>query len=61
MARQLNDLVHNHKQLLRDISHELRSQFTGLQVALELASNETDGKADAELDRIALKAERLIH
>ncbi len=59
MAGQLNNLVHSHKQLLRDISHELRSPLARLQVALELARNESDGKADAEFDRIALEAERL--
>ncbi|PIW44048.1 MAG: two-component sensor histidine kinase [Zetaproteobacteria bacterium CG12_big_fil_rev_8_21_14_0_65_54_13] len=59
MAAQLDALINSHKQLLRDISHELRSPLARMQVALELARNEAGGKADAELDRIGLEAERL--
>jgi len=59
MAGQLDHLIHSHKQLLRDISHELRSPLARLQVALELARNATAGKAGTELDRIGLEAERL--
>jgi len=59
MADRLDNLINSHKQLLRDISHELRSPLARLQVALELARNETEGKADAELDRIDLEAERI--
>ncbi|GAV20780.1 two-component system, OmpR family, sensor histidine kinase CpxA [Mariprofundus micogutta] len=59
MAEALGSLVNSHKQLLRDISHELRSPLSRLQVALELARNEADDKASDELDRIELEAERL--
>ncbi|EAU54302.1 histidine kinase [Mariprofundus ferrooxydans] len=59
MAVQLDTLINSHKQLLRDISHELRSPLARLQVALELARNDAGGKAGAELDRIDMEAERL--
>ncbi len=59
MAEQLDNLVNSQKQFLRDISHELRSPLARLQVALELARNECDGKAEDELNRIGKKAERL--
>lgn len=59
MAGQLDQLIGSHKQLLRDISHELRSPLARLQVALELARNTASAQAEPELDRIALEAERL--
>jgi two-component system sensor histidine kinase CpxA len=59
MAEQLNSLINSHKQLLRDISHELRSPLARLQVALELARNASDNKAGEELDRIGKESERL--
>jgi two-component system sensor histidine kinase CpxA len=59
MAEQLSSLVNSQKQLLRDISHELRSPLARLQVALELARNESGDKAGEELDRIGKEAERL--
>lgn len=59
MAEQLDNLVNSQKQLLRDISHELRSPLARLQVALELARNESDGKAEDELNRIGKEAGRL--
>lgn len=59
MAAQLGELLHSHKQLLRDVSHELRSPLARLQVGLELARTRTGDMATRELDRIALEAERL--
>jgi len=59
MAEQLNGLINSHKQLLRDISHELRSPLARLQVALELARNVSGDKAGEELDRIGKESERL--
>ena len=59
MAGQLDGLIHSHKQLLRDISHELRSPLARLQVALELARNSAGDKAADELNRIGREAERL--
>jgi len=59
MATQLEGLMESHKQLLRDVSHELRSPLARLNVALELARNAAGDKADEELSRIGLEAERL--
>jgi two-component system sensor histidine kinase CpxA len=61
MAERLEGLVTSQQQLLRDVSHELRSPLARLQVALGLARKRTDGKASAELDRIELETERLDH
>jgi len=59
MATQLESLLASHKQLLRDLSHELRSPLSRLVVALELARNTAGEAAQDELDRIALEGERL--
>ncbi len=59
MAEQLNSLISSHKQLLRDVSHELRSPLARLQVALELARNASGDTAGDELDRIGKESERL--
>ncbi|TLS73579.1 HAMP domain-containing protein [Mariprofundus erugo] len=59
MADRLDQLINSHKQLLRDISHELRSPLARLQVALELARNTAGEQAETELDRIGLEADRL--
>jgi len=63
MAEHLESLVNSHKQLLRDVSHELRSPLARLGVALEIArsklgSGETDTLQE-ELDRIQMEADRL--
>ena len=49
------------QQLLRDVSHELRSPLARLEVALEMARQHTDGskRAQQALDRIALESQRL--
>jgi len=59
MAEQLNDLMLSHKQLLRDVSHELRSPLARLQAALGLARQRAGGADQPELDRIEGEAERL--
>lgn len=59
MAGRLSELLQSHKQLLRDVSHELRSPLARLQVGLELARTRAGDTAGRELDRIALEAERL--
>ena len=59
MAERLESLIHSHQQLLRDISHELRSPLARLQVALELARNEAGEKEGSELDRIDKEARQL--
>ncbi|HXH71227.1 MAG TPA: ATP-binding protein [Mariprofundaceae bacterium] len=59
MAERLETLLQSHKQLLMDVSHELRSPLARLQVALELARNKSGDVAEKELDRIDREAERL--
>lgn len=59
MAAQLQALIEAQKELLRDVSHELRSPLARLQVALGLARRRSEGRATEELDRIEREAERL--
>lgn len=59
MAERIQSLDRGRRRLLGDVSHELRSPLARLQVALELARGRTEGKADDELDRIGLEADRL--
>ncbi|MHB8348519.1 MAG: ATP-binding protein [Acidiferrobacterales bacterium] len=59
MAQHLQELMASQRQLLSDVSHELRSPLARLQVALGLARQRTVGRAAPEFDRIELEAERL--
>ena len=59
MAQRLQELMTSQRQLLSDVSHELRSPLARLQVALGLARQRADGRATAELDRIEGETERL--
>jgi len=59
MATQLEGLMSSHKQLLRDVSHELRSPLARLTVALELARDAAGDAAQNDLARIGLEADRL--
>ncbi len=59
MAERLSSLMLSHKQLLRDVSHELRSPLARLQAALGLARRRAGKEAGPELDRIEREAERL--
>ena len=59
MAEQLQALIGSQKQLLSDVSHELRSPLARLQVALGLARQREQNQANVELDRIEREAERL--
>lgn len=56
MAERLQRLLDAQQQLLRDISHELRSPLARLQIAAELAR---DTHADAQFDRIETEAAKL--
>ena len=58
MAQRLQQLLEAKQQLLRDVSHELRSPLTRLQLALSLARREQSG-SDRYLARIACEADRL--
>ena len=59
MAVQIETLVRSHKELLRDVSHELRSPLARVHAALSLARQRTRGAVDIELDRIELEIDRL--
>jgi len=59
MAQRLQELMAAQRQLLSDVSHELRSPLARLQVALGLARQRAEGRAADELDRIEREAERL--
>ena len=59
MAERIEYLMTLHRQLLGDISHELRSPLTRLYLALELARRKTGPDAQRELDRIEQEAAAL--
>ena len=59
MAGKIENLVRSHKELLRDVSHELRSPLARAYAALSLAKQRTGGAVDDELDRVELEFERL--
>jgi two-component system sensor histidine kinase CpxA len=57
MAQRIESLMTRQRQLLGDISHELRSPLTRLNLALELARRKTaNAEATAALDRIETEA-----
>ncbi len=58
MAQRLRQLLEAKQQLLRDVSHELRSPLARLQLALSLARRDRTG-ADRYLARIGCEADRL--
>jgi len=61
MAERLNDLLQSQRQLVRDVSHELRSPLARLRVALELAERaEAPEKALGRIEKEADELERLI-
>ena len=58
MAARLRNLLESKQQLLRDVSHELRSPLARMQLALSLARRDESG-VDRHLARIACEADRL--
>jgi two-component system sensor histidine kinase CpxA len=58
MAGRLRDLLLGREQLLRDVSHELRSPLARMRVALGLA-RQPGGEPARELDRLETEVERL--
>ena len=60
MAERVRSLLESKQQLLRDVSHELRSPLARLQLALSLAQRGGAGAAD-NLARIGREADRLEH
>jgi signal transduction histidine kinase len=59
MAVRLEKLVTAHQQLVRDVSHELRSPLARMNVALGIARKQSPPTAEPALDRIELEGERL--
>ena len=59
MTSQIQNLIKDRQQLLRDISHELRSPLARLFVALEISKNKASEDVMPSLQRIDLEAERL--
>lgn len=59
MAERLSALISSQKQLLVDVSHELRSPLSRVQVALGLARQRAGHHPAPELDRIERETERL--
>ena len=59
MAEQIEALIQSQRRLLGDISHELRSPLTRLNVALELARQRSGAEARSALERIQREAESL--
>ncbi len=59
MAAKLKTLLDAQRQLLRDVSHELRSPLARLQVAAALARRKGAGLVDGEVDRIELETARV--
>lgn len=59
MAERIETLVTSQSNLLRDVSHELRSPLARLNVALELCRQHSSDQAQKHLDRMTLETERL--
>ncbi|WP_281184878.1 ATP-binding protein [Trichlorobacter lovleyi] len=59
MAERIEALVLSQRQLVRDISHELRSPLARLQVALGLARRDAPPRTEQALGRIEREGERL--
>ena len=59
MADRIEELLRSQQQLLRDVSHELRSPLARLQAAVGLIRQKSGDKQDASLDRIEQEAENL--
>ena len=59
MAERLEKLVHTQQRLICDISHELRSPLTRLNLSLELARKRSGPEIQADLDRIGVDSARL--
>jgi signal transduction histidine kinase len=59
MAERVRNLLELKQQLLRDVSHELRSPLARLQLALSLARRQDGSGVERHLGRIGCEADRL--
>jgi two-component system, OmpR family, sensor histidine kinase CpxA len=59
MAERIDALVHAQRRLLADVSHEIRSPLTRLNLALGLARQRASAESGEYLDRIELETDRL--
>jgi two-component system sensor histidine kinase CpxA len=59
MSQRVRNLLESKQQLLRDVSHELRSPLARLQLALSLARRQENSGVERHLSRIACEADRL--
>src|SRR5215471_3385805 len=59
MAARIEALMHGHKQLLANVSHELRSPLARLSVSLSMAAQATPEHLPEHLDRIRAESARL--
>src|SRR3984893_7434395 len=59
MAERVRNLLELKQQLLRDVSHELRSPLEGLQLALSLSRRRDGSGVERHLGRIGCEADRL--
>ena len=59
MAERIESLIDSQKRLSRDISHELRSPLSRLNVALEIAKKKAGPEASPQLERIENESLRL--
>src|SRR5436853_1019784 len=59
MAERIETLMTSQQRLLHDISHELRSPLTRLNIALELARHGDPSEANWAMDRIERESQRL--
>ena len=59
MAERIEGLITAQRQLLSDISHELRSPLARLNVAVGLARRQADPETQSALERIEIEADRL--
>jgi signal transduction histidine kinase len=58
MAERLREMLESQRQLLRDVSHELRSPLARLRIALELAEKDNGGSS-RNLQRVEKEADEL--
>jgi two-component system OmpR family sensor kinase len=61
MAEQLSKLIENRHNLMRDMSHELRSPLARMQAALALETHrrQADGQSPIQLERVELEIENM--